>query len=503
MPLTFPTDRTGLTPPGTGPLQTGDEFTSDGRTWVYNADIPAWEGKATSADLTSGPVTSTDGESAIADGAIGVAKITGLGTAATTDATDYATAAQGSLADSALQAASIKGVVVTKADGTRTAYPPSANTDTARGIALEAAFAAAVAGDTIDLSPGNYYVAKATSSIAGITVQFAILDGMTIRLNGARLYKKSTDTASAMFAANGASGIDDWAIIGPGTLDGSYAANADTAARGSSAAEHGIHIRACRKVRIFGVTVCNFAGSGIIGNSATYATDEYSGGGSAKISTVHITDCNVDRNYYGLTVNQNNEYWNLSGTTLNKNVTGIDIYYAGNLRMIGGEITNNTNGVYVRHTALANSGHGMLIGVGINHNTGYALQVQTGMVNGMIFAGCNFYADSNTTNKIESLGSNVQFVACSIDSPIYCSATPSGLNTIKNCSIQGSFTTITDLSAAERAKWKFQNNYTATGVWASDDIRTTYADDAAAGTGGVLQGELWQQTTTGAVFVKL
>jgi hypothetical protein len=100
-------------------------------------------------------------------------------------------------------AAAMKGVIVSKASGTRTAYAPSADTDTARGLALEAAFAAAVAGDTIDLSAGNYYVAKSTSTIMGYISQFGILDGMTIRLNGARLYKKSTDTASSMFTTDG------------------------------------------------------------------------------------------------------------------------------------------------------------------------------------------------------------------------------------------------------------------------------------------------------------
>jgi hypothetical protein len=74
---------------------------------------------------------------------------------------------------------------------------------------------------------------------------------------------------------------------------------------------------------------------------------------------------------------------------------------------------------------------------------------------------------------------------------------------MKNCFIAGTYTAITDLSAAERAKWKFVNNHTLTGVFASDDIRTTYATDADAGTGGVLQGEIWQQTTTGAAYIKL
>lgn len=64
MPLDFPADRTELTPPGVGPLQTGDSFTSGGRTWVYNSSIPAWEPKPqviTSNDVTDATANPTAG----------------------------------------------------------------------------------------------------------------------------------------------------------------------------------------------------------------------------------------------------------------------------------------------------------------------------------------------------------------------------------------------------------------------------------------------------------
>jgi len=40
--LNFPKDRTELVPPGTGALQTGDTYTANGTTWVYDADAGAW-----------------------------------------------------------------------------------------------------------------------------------------------------------------------------------------------------------------------------------------------------------------------------------------------------------------------------------------------------------------------------------------------------------------------------------------------------------------------------
>jgi len=126
------------------------------------------------------------------------------------------------------------------------------------------------------------------------------------------------------------------------------------------------------------------------------------------------------------------------------------------------------------------------------------------MTNGWLFTGCTLGADSVSTNKIESLGAGLTFTGCALDSPFFAGGTAAGINSVKNCFILGVLAVFDGgVSAAERAKWKCQNNHSTSGVWASDDIRTTYLDDAAAGTGGVLQGEMWQQTTTGAVFIKL
>jgi len=249
------------------------------------------------------------------------------------------------------------------------------------------------------------------------------------------------------------------------------------------------------------VTFLKFRGTGLQLNSANFTGDATGYTNGSKYSTGQVTSCRFDLNNIGMANYSANEATTFTACSFNDNLTAIDLY-AGNTRFIGCEATYNTN-FAMRIRNGGNDGHGCWIGGMMNHNTGFSVAAEASMDNGFTFAGSHFFADSNTTNKIQSLGGGLNFTGCIIDSPIYASGTPTGINTIKDSFISGTFTAITDLSAAERAKWKFQGNYTLTGVWASDDIRTTYADDAAAGTGGVLQGEPWQQTTTGAVFIKI
>jgi len=443
------------------------------------------------------------------------------------------------------------GVVVIKADGTRTSYAPSANTDTARGLALEAAFAAAVAGDTIDLSPGNYLITKAYSgTVGGSVADFAILDKMTIRLNGARLYRTTPSTVTAgsfvigrsytiinpgttnfvseqgtansnagtsfvaiaagtgtgtailtppvMFAVahvNNAIGGNDWSLIGPGIVEGTAATTTTTGYTN----EIGLNVNVSRRWRIDNVSFLKFRGTGLQLNSTNYTGD--TSGYAVKVSTGHVSNCNFDFCNIGMGNYAGNEYTSFTNCTFNKNLTGADVS-AGNTKFVGCEICENTNfGIRIRNGG--NDGHGCFVGGMINHNAGFSIAAEANMDLGFTFAGSHVFGDSGTTNKIQSLGGGLNFTGCIIDAPIYASATPSGINTIAQSFFPGTYAAITDLSATERAKWKFQNNHTLTGTWASDDIRTTYADDAAAGVGGVLQGELWQQTTTGAVFVKL
>jgi len=284
-------------------------------------------------------------------------------------------------------------------------------------------------------------------------------------------------------------------LLGPGTLEGTAATTTTTGYTN----EIGLNVNASRRWRIDGVSFIKFRGAGLQQNSATFTGDTT--GYVQKVSTGHISNCNFDLCNVGMANYAGNEYIAFTNCSFNKNLTGADVY-AGNTKFVGCEISENTNhGMRIRNGG--NDGHGCFVGGYITHNAGFAVAAEASMDLGFMFTGCTFGADSTTTNKIQSLGGGLTFVGCYMESPFFASATPTGINVMKDCFISGTYTVITDLAAAERAKWKFVNNHTLTGVWASDDIRTTYADDTAAGTGGVLQGEPWQQVTTGAMFIKL
>lgn len=457
------------------------------------------------------------------------------------------------VAANARAALGLVGVRVIKRDGTTTCYPPSADTDTARGIALEAAFAAAVAGDTIDLSPGNYLITKAYSgaNVGGFVADFAILDSMTIRLNGARLYRTTpatvtagafvigmhytiispgaTDFVSEQGTANnnagtsfvaiaagtgngtailtppvmfsvahvtGAMGGSNWSLIGPGILEGTAATTTTTGYTN----EIGLNVNASRAWKIDGVSFRKFRGTGLQLNSANFTGDPTGYSASYKVSTGHVSNCNFDLNNIGMGCYSANEYTTFTNCTFNQNLTGADVY-AGNTRFIGCDASNNTNhAIRVRNGG--NDGHGCWVGGHITHNPGFAVNAEASMDFGFQFMGVTFGADSVTTNKIQSLGGGLNFVGCYMESPFFASATPTGNNFMSNCFISGTYTVHTDLSTAERLKWKFVNNRTLTGPWASDDAYAyVYADNAAALAGGLVAGEQYRTSTGEARIV--
>jgi hypothetical protein len=464
----------------------------------------------------------------------------------------------------------LDGVMVTKKTGTRRVYVASADTDTARGLALEAAMNAAIAGDTIDLTPGNYLVSKAYNgtTVGGFPTRFAILDKMTINFNGARLYITSTPVAHnalvvgtyytigaaggtaawtsvgaannnggttfqatgtavssgtgsviptpcAMFCnayVSGVMGGSDWSLLGPGVIEGSAATSTGTGYTN----EIGINMAAGRRWRIENLTVIKHQGTNVQFNNADFTNDATGYSTGWKSSTGHVSHCNFDMGNIGMGNYAGNEYITFTDCTFNKNITPCDIY-AGNTKFIGCEASaNTTNGIRIRRVALANDQHGCWIGGHITHNAGFAVQLEAGATDslgnvtntGFIFSGVTFGADSTATNKIQSLGGGLNLNSCYLQSPIFASGTPTGLNFIQNCFIAGTpgaaddLTSISDLSAAERLKWVFDGNNTLVGGWSQNDDRIySFADNTAALAGGLTAGRKYRNSTTNAVSV--
>lgn len=388
------------------------------------------------------------------------------------------------------------GVWVTKSNGKRTAYKPSADTDTARGVALEAAFAAAVAGDTIDLSPGNYLVAKAGTNMSGLLVQYVILNGMTIRLNGARLYHEAAQNTYVMFSAALASLVNDWSVMGPGIIEGTV-----SSPTGSPSGESAFYLGGgggdvARRFRISNLTVRYFKNTGLLLDSFSWS------GGELKFPTGLIDGCHFDTNNVGVDINPGSEFLRFSNSTFSFNKTALQVL-AGNAIFNNCQCNGNiTDGLVI--DVGSNHAHGSWTGGTISHNYGFGIRVTTGVTNGFTFSGVHIGgADGTTLNKIQLDGYGININGGELDSPIYTTEVNSGINCFDNVRITANPTTVlTNLFSGSRLKLKIRGCYTMTGFWDQNDILTTYANDAAAGTGGRLAGELYQVTGTGVVQAK-
>ena len=383
-------------------------------------------------------------------------------------------------------------VTVTFADGTQEEFVPSANTDAARGLALEAAMAVATAWSTVDLSPGNYDVAKATSTVIAVATHYSVLAGMTIRLNGARLYHGAGFNGAVFF---GADAVDDWSLIGPGRIEGTGTAST-TPPSGTN--EIGLNCRTCRRWRVQNISFQLFKNVGMQVNNSSYIGHGTTLSANLKISTGIVIGCNFDYNKIGMANYAGSEYISFSGCTFNNNATACDIN-AGNTKFVGCEVSGNANyGLLIRNGG--NDGHGCFVGGHITHNVGFAIYAEASMDAGFLINGTTIGGDSGSANKIESAGGGLNLVNCYVESPFYAASTATGLNFMTGCFIAGTYTVTTDLSSAERLKWVFEGNYTLTGGWAQNDTQIyVFADNAAAITGGLTAGRRYRKTTTNEV----
>ncbi|HVW99727.1 MAG TPA: right-handed parallel beta-helix repeat-containing protein [Candidatus Babeliaceae bacterium] len=241
-----------------------------------------------------------------------------------------------------LQKDSLGYVSVNSKIGKTTFFYPSANTDNARGIALQNAFSFAQKGDFINVGAGNYK----------ITTILSVKDSQRVVLNSSNIYH--TNSAIDIFLVRD---VNNVTISGSGQITGSgapksVASNADTLL------EAGVRVNGySNNFHIDGLTITGFKGSGIYDNQQWKDTTMYFSGGK-------VTNCNIIRNNYGFYAV--GEYWQVNNNILKFNNSAI-FDYGGNTSVNNNTITYNQHGLSIVGGS-GNEGHGLVSNNLINHN---------------------------------------------------------------------------------------------------------------------------------------
>jgi hypothetical protein len=228
--------------------------------------------------------------------------------------------------------------------------------------------------------------------------QVNIQDDQVWEFQGAEL--KHTDDTKTILRADGKSG---WSILGRVTLRG-------TLVSAATAAETGLYITDCKKYRVEGVIARNFKGKGfwLDGTNNTGVR-----GDRGQFTDCSAFDCTVGRQIDAGAGAEYNTWANFNASGC---ITG-SIEAAGNNVTMGGNIVDNTTGV--RLLGGSNHGHGMHIGVNINHNNSANIWA-TGVTNGYTFSGCHAYGNGGSTGPIWFEGcKGMQFMDGVIDCWIY------------------------------------------------------------------------------------
>lgn len=165
-----------------------------------------------------------------------------------------------------------------------------------------------------------------------------------------------------------------------------------TRAGSGSAAQHGLVLKDSRNVRIHALTAKNMKGRGFYRQHA--GSYEYSRGIRGQFSNIMLQG-----NYLGLEIEgdvdcEYEAYMNLNASDNAKAV----LCAAGNVSFIGGNITDNVDGMEWVGSH-ANNTHGKVVGMNITHNSGFSLKVADSN-HGQTFEGCHIYGDSSSAGKV-------------------------------------------------------------------------------------------------------
>lgn len=232
--------------------------------------------------------------------------------------------------------------------------------------AIAAAITAAGVNGTLRFPYGTYKLSQAIS----------ILDGQTWIMEGCTL-KNTTETLHVIRAND----KDDWSILGRCILQG-------TLTTAATAAECGLYITDGSGYRVEGVIAKKFKGKGIFVDGSTAP--------SYRSNRGQFVDCACNESTIGLQLDPLAEYLTFANFNCGGNIHGVKVY-GGNNTFVGGSIVDNTTGVYLGNGT--NHGHGIFIGVSINHNGSANLEAVS-VINGYTFSGCHFYGNGTSTGPI-------------------------------------------------------------------------------------------------------
>ena len=271
------------------------------------------------------------------------------------------------------------------------------------------AFIACLAAENNILLFGTYKVSK----------DLPLRDNQFIFSNNAVITRNSTTGDNSLNAIIKAQSINNFSIRGNLTIVGSGSTNTG---------QIGIFLQASGGFKIDGVTVKKVAGSGI----------EFSGFVAKRGDGGFLNNISLQDNYYGAYYNVAAEYYTMSNVNAAGNNTALYIL-GGNNTIIGGSISDNTNGIYIGETFGNNNSHGILQGLNVNHNTGYNLKAEN-VEFGESIVGCHFYADSGSGIAIIN-SKGLLFEGCSIDGNVTNSDSNAikGYNMFSNCLFESSF----------------------------------------------------------------
>ena len=207
------------------------------------------------------------------------------------------------------------------------------------------------------------------------SVPVAIQSGQVWNLTGST-FTTASSTATLFYANT----VDDWAMIGPFTIDGTLIALGTA---------KGISIIGCNRYRIENPTIKNMKGWGLYVDGGTPS-------GTYRGDQGHIVNPQLYACYYGMEFLVGAEYCTVTVPMISGCAVGA-IAPAGNVIIQGGNIVDNTDGLKL--TGGANHAHGLINGVNINHNVQYNL-ICDGVTNGETFTGCHFYSNGAGSGAI-------------------------------------------------------------------------------------------------------